>query len=466
MQLGEMLVHQGLLSPGDLEEALGWQVLYGGRLGTNLLELGLVEEEALAECLGRQLGCEAAFGTLRPGSGMAALVTPAMARRHECIPWKLEERRLKVLVARPGEQVELLDQLGFRTGRVVREVVAPEFRIHQLLRRHFGSRQPMRSLDFGVRPRTVQRSAPEAEQPAEPHAELMDEAAFHALYARVIEGRSAESTPPPPRARADSLVVVAHGDDDDDLPLLDLELEPIEELPPEAIEPEPLIALDVLQLEEPEPAVLPRPAPSRSAPKGNALWQQFVQQLAGGKDPAAGRPDSEAPFTFEEAMAAVEAADGRDAVARAVLRYARRRAARAVLLSVQGDMALGWHALGEGLSPEAAHRLAVPLIVPSTLQLVRQIRSHYLGPLPKDAGNQLFLRQLGEGWPASALLLPILLRGRITHMLYVDAGAGRHIDVDVGELLILAQRITRSMEELVAKRRAARQVRRGESSPG
>src|SRR5205809_6052209 len=46
------------LTEEGLEEAMDWQVLYGGRIGTNLLELKLVEEEQLAHALGKQLGAE------------------------------------------------------------------------------------------------------------------------------------------------------------------------------------------------------------------------------------------------------------------------------------------------------------------------------------------------------------------------------------------------------------------------
>src|SRR5882672_10140725 len=63
-KIGEVLVREGHLTQEGLEEALDWQVLYGGRLGTNLLELKLVEEEQLARALGKQLGAEVAWGDL------------------------------------------------------------------------------------------------------------------------------------------------------------------------------------------------------------------------------------------------------------------------------------------------------------------------------------------------------------------------------------------------------------------
>src|SRR2546427_3751357 len=74
-KIGEVLIREGHLTPEGLEEALDWQVLYGNRLGTNLLELKLVEEEQPARALSKQLGAEVAWGELQndpaPGSAVA-----------------------------------------------------------------------------------------------------------------------------------------------------------------------------------------------------------------------------------------------------------------------------------------------------------------------------------------------------------------------------------------------------------
>ena len=44
LKIGQILISEGHLTQEGLEEAIDWQVLYGGRLGTNLLELRLVED--------------------------------------------------------------------------------------------------------------------------------------------------------------------------------------------------------------------------------------------------------------------------------------------------------------------------------------------------------------------------------------------------------------------------------------
>ena len=46
---GEYLVEQGAISPSELEETLRSQAVYGGRMGTSLLERGLMGLEDLRE---------------------------------------------------------------------------------------------------------------------------------------------------------------------------------------------------------------------------------------------------------------------------------------------------------------------------------------------------------------------------------------------------------------------------------
>src|SRR3954469_24657029 len=112
VKIGEVLIREGHLTQDGLEEALGWQVLYGGRLGTNLLELRLVEEEQLARSLGKQMGAEVAWGPLTVDLALLSAVPRHIADRHEMVPWMLEKRRMKVLCCEI--KVNELDQLSYK----------------------------------------------------------------------------------------------------------------------------------------------------------------------------------------------------------------------------------------------------------------------------------------------------------------------------------------------------------------
>ena len=55
-RLGEILIEEGVLSLTELHTALETCHRTGGRLGTQLLEFGYVEERMLLDALSRQLG--------------------------------------------------------------------------------------------------------------------------------------------------------------------------------------------------------------------------------------------------------------------------------------------------------------------------------------------------------------------------------------------------------------------------
>src|SRR6185437_15974638 len=58
-RLGEILVHDGLLSPTDLERALAAQRSDGGLLGRVLLDMGLVTHADLMAAIAKQQGLPA-----------------------------------------------------------------------------------------------------------------------------------------------------------------------------------------------------------------------------------------------------------------------------------------------------------------------------------------------------------------------------------------------------------------------
>lgn len=64
-RLGDMLVGRGLLAPDDIEEALRRQRTQGGRLGANLVALGMLTSEQLRVLLQDQRDLETALPLCR-----------------------------------------------------------------------------------------------------------------------------------------------------------------------------------------------------------------------------------------------------------------------------------------------------------------------------------------------------------------------------------------------------------------
>ena len=428
-KIGEVLIREGHLTQEGLEEALDWQVLYGGRLGTNLLELKLVEEEHLARALGKQLGAEVAWGELSVDPALLPAIPKHIADRQEIVPWKLEKRRLKVLCCEI--RVSELDQLSYKIGRTCVPVIAPEFRNYQAMRQ-------MRALDFGVVPeggRSKRRKQMKEKAKAlEETPELIDESAFNEIYNQVVQGRPAAPAPAAPAAAAQPPV---------QQPAPAPEEELIEALPDDAILGE--LPADAVVSEPVQQVAAAKHAEPEEPPLREVTWDDIPAPPPPARD--------ESPLDFKHALQALEGVSDRDAIAHIVLRASRSKAARALLLQVQGGVALGWDGLGEGT--ESARQVALPLSTDSAFSLVARTRSHYLGPLQKTPANIRFLATLGKKVPLSSLIFPVLHRGRVSYMLYLDNGHRQQAPTDVGEMLILSQRISQTVEALVDRKRKA-----------
>ncbi|HEY7725527.1 MAG TPA: hypothetical protein VH880_09340, partial [Anaeromyxobacteraceae bacterium] len=193
-RIGEILIAAGACDAEQVRDALDGQIIYGGRVGTNFLEIGAVTEEALAQALAQQHGCPALWGEVLIEPRVLDLVRPEVAERFEAVPLRLEGRRLSVLVADP-RNLRKLDELSFALGKEIRPVVAAESRICELLRRHYGLVRPARGVEAAWSRARPAPTPPAAAPAAEP--DLMDEAEFAALYDRAGSAPARAGAPPP-----------------------------------------------------------------------------------------------------------------------------------------------------------------------------------------------------------------------------------------------------------------------------
>lgn len=136
-RLGEILVHLELITDEHLHEALQTQVLYGGRLGTNLIELGYLTLDQLAKALARRHRLPAALGAHfdRCDPALQARVPVEIASKWRAVPigrLAQDQRRLAIAVRDPlpeHARGELAFQLDVDAEELV-QAIAPELRIH------------------------------------------------------------------------------------------------------------------------------------------------------------------------------------------------------------------------------------------------------------------------------------------------------------------------------------------------
>jgi hypothetical protein len=169
--LARILKDRGLLSDAQLQEAIQHQVLFGGRLGTSLHELGMISEEQLQDALCRAHGLPASgFDPREIEPAAVKLLTRELAEKHKVCPYKVKGRTLQLLMVDPRDHVTLAN-IGFSLGYIIKPVVVPEFSMIRLLFQHYGIDERWRFHDTHVR-----RSAPIGPLPPQAAAALLDAA--------------------------------------------------------------------------------------------------------------------------------------------------------------------------------------------------------------------------------------------------------------------------------------------------
>ena len=114
-RLGDMLVEEKLCSAAQIEEGLETQVVHGGRLGTNLVELGFLPEKELGRMLGKQYGVAYASGEMQPDP---AAMGAAAALLGGIVVWgsnnSITQEARKEMVAAEAKQAALIETIGLR----------------------------------------------------------------------------------------------------------------------------------------------------------------------------------------------------------------------------------------------------------------------------------------------------------------------------------------------------------------
>src|SRR6185312_1420531 len=103
MSLSSLIVQREIATIRQVEEALARQVLYGGDLVTNLLEVAKLDEAALTTVLAESFGmAPAGIGTLPRATTRAKTLVPSdMAQARALMPIAVEGNAIVVAVAEP-----------------------------------------------------------------------------------------------------------------------------------------------------------------------------------------------------------------------------------------------------------------------------------------------------------------------------------------------------------------------------
>jgi hypothetical protein len=155
MKLGTLLLRNAAISLTQLEAGLRAQVLYGGRLGTNLVELGFLDVDALGAYLGELTQLPVATRGLldHAAPAVTGLLDAETVERLGVMPlgfFPPAENALALAMIEPAD-LSAIDEVGQRTGRAIAPYVVPELRLLYYLEKVYGLPRKARFVRTGTR---------------------------------------------------------------------------------------------------------------------------------------------------------------------------------------------------------------------------------------------------------------------------------------------------------------------------
>jgi len=173
MKLGELLISAGKITPAEVEETLKGQAIFGGRFGTNLVEMGYLDEHDLAHFLSKKTG----FPHAEPEDLMeippqvVRLIPEDAVKKYRVVPIALNNRKLSLAMADPSD-FATIDEISFVTGYIVVPLITPELRLICSMEKFYNIKRELRYIKVAgggrSRPRAEQVPAPAAVQLAAP----------------------------------------------------------------------------------------------------------------------------------------------------------------------------------------------------------------------------------------------------------------------------------------------------------
>ena len=327
-----------------------------------------------------------------------------LAEKYGVVPVRLNRRRLSLAMTNPAD-LKVIDEIAFRTGCIIQPLVAAELSIVLALEKAYGIPRSRRYINIAPsRPRAAAKpTSPPAPVPVQEPVLDLEFQGFDTLD----NGADYELTEP-------------------DMPVP--EPPPIRQPPvvPQPVAPAPVPPAPV----PPQPAAPAPQAPSWVIPPPRRPPRPQPQ-------PRPRRPEAEAEEVPTSVAEQLIAARNRDDILDTLAACLSRRFYHAAVFLVRGETALGWKCTVEGKPVAGFERVQIAFDEPSVLKTVAESRGFHLGPIPRTPFNSMLLQDMGGRVPEKALLVPLLMVGRVVAILYVDAPG-----IDLGRYLIQLQKLT------------------------
>ncbi|RYF45931.1 MAG: type IV-A pilus assembly ATPase PilB, partial [Cytophagaceae bacterium] len=136
-RLGELLIREQLITVQQLQQAQDDQKKTGGRLGTSLVRMGMVDETQLLTFLAKQYHVPAInLDETEVDPEIIKHISEEVASKHQIIPINRQGANLVVAMADPSN-IFAIDDIKFLTGLTVQVVVASENQIARAIDKYY-----------------------------------------------------------------------------------------------------------------------------------------------------------------------------------------------------------------------------------------------------------------------------------------------------------------------------------------
>lgn len=142
--LGELLIEEGKIEPGQLKTALAHQKRWGKKIGESLVSLGFISERELCKTLSRSLRIPVIdVSRLDPATINAEIlkyIPMQRARSNRIVPLAVREirgkKRLVVATSDPTNY-KFLDELQFKSSLPLLVMISPDSDIDWYIKRYY-----------------------------------------------------------------------------------------------------------------------------------------------------------------------------------------------------------------------------------------------------------------------------------------------------------------------------------------
>ncbi len=149
-KLGEILVRENLVTPQQLREALDYQRANGGRLGSNLVRLGMISDDVITAVLSRQYGVPSInLDLFHIETDVIRLISQEVALKYTVLPISKVGATLTLAMADPTN-VFAMDDIKFMTGLNVEPVIVSEASIQMAIGKYYSGSTQIDIFDANV----------------------------------------------------------------------------------------------------------------------------------------------------------------------------------------------------------------------------------------------------------------------------------------------------------------------------